>query len=146
MTAPTETPVTRPDPYLTVKLGKEGVPKELFMSSALNQRLLAILDDSNFIMLHADAQLQTETLTEVFRPVDEKGRVDKDFSYETIQLDVEQANEVLAWVEAHLAYFFIAKAERFQKSLESPLMARLTQSVSGSVALMQEKQSAGPSE
>lgn len=140
------TELTKPDDYLTLKIGKEKTERELFMSAALIRSLVAVVGEDNDLMsIFTDAGAQNQLMSFVLCPRDNKGRMVDEFYLESVPMSTEEGKKLCDWIRDHILYFFIDNAETAKQKLQGPVMERLLGLLTGSANLMEEKPSAGPS-
>lgn len=138
-----EIEVPIPEDTLTVSL-RNG-QQELFMSAGMIRELVHYVGtNEDFVKLWVDPSMQDMLMSVVFVPRDEKGKMlDEEFHIGQVQLGAMESKKVLNWIEGHILHFFISNAETAKKSLAGPQIMKLMGLLTGSLALMEQKPSAG---
>ena len=154
MIEPTEITQEKPtlDPRITVEVkmpdAKEAGPHEVFMSAGLIRRLTAIINSlGEMSQMYSDPMVEDVLLVEVLSPRTERGKTQKIYTGEDFEMTMEEADRLLEWVRGHILDFFTKTVLRVGTEATNPnsQIQKLMQSLNGLAALMQEKQSAGPS-
>lgn len=132
--------------YLTIKINHGKEDRELFMAHGMLLMLVSYVETlDQFILSYSDPQTQRNLLQLVLAPRDEKGNiVEDDFNYDSLGINLEQANVILKWIEEHVLNFFIESAERTKSSVKSPRVQKLMRLLNGMSDSNTEMQSAGP--
>jgi hypothetical protein len=118
MSKSTTTKPSAPNPRITIKVN--GTERELFMSfGLLNEICRGVGDFQAAVQIPVDSQLRDYVLLAVLSERKEDGEVEKAVNLRTLDISVDQVEDLLAWVTEHATDFFLRTMERVVKQQKS---------------------------
>jgi hypothetical protein len=113
----TTTPAA-PAPRLTITVN--GAQRELFMSfGLLNEICRGVGDFQAAVQIPVDAQLRDYVLLAVLSERNDQGEIGVAANLRTLDITVDEVEDMLAWVTAHATDFFLRTMERVVKQQKS---------------------------
>lgn len=114
----TTTTPSAPNPR--IKITVNGTERELFMSfGLLNEICRGVGDFQAAVQIPVDSQLRDYVLLAVLSDRKEDGEVEKAVNLRTLDIGVDEAEDLLAWVTEHATDFFLRTMERVVKQQKS---------------------------
>ena len=139
----------KPTDRLSLKVN--GEMKEVFMSSGLRDRLVAIassLDDITVVFI--DAKARQQIIIEALRPRNERGKPTVEFTEDDFEISTEDSDRLVVWIAEHVTHFFVSglNSAKSLSTKSSPIIEKLMKSTPisrGSEVSQEQKQPVGGS-
>jgi len=135
----------------TIKVNVNGADREIFMSAGLMQKIAMIAEaHDDFSLIYMDPLIQERCFIEVLVERDNRGVPIEDtseLSMMAFEMNMSDSNKLSKWIGDHAVNFFVSGARNMKNSVQAQqeVFENLTQSLIGTNASTQTKQSVGPS-